>query len=151
MIEWCHYLRVRTFDMFNISKQPTIVVEVDIVRQRLILRREVGSTVFQEPPLHSIFIFLFFPPDEKEANERLNILRDTDIFHWFLVSWWMQQGCVGSMENERNGISKPSPTTLLFFFLLFDLQLPCLFNIPLCSLWLFTVIVVFPFHPLHKE
>lgn len=80
-----------------------------------------------------------------------DILRDTDIFHWFLVSWWMQQGCVGSMENERNGISKPSPTTLLLLFLLFDLQLPCLFNLPLCSLWLFTVVAVFPFHPLRKE
>lgn len=54
--------------MLNTSNGPTIIIEVDVIWQRLVLRREVGSAVFQEPPFHSILIFLFLPPDEKQDH-----------------------------------------------------------------------------------
>lgn len=46
-------------------------MEVDVVWQRLVLRREVGPAVFQEPPFHSILIFLLLPPGEKQDHGRL--------------------------------------------------------------------------------
>lgn len=123
MIEGCHYLRVRTFDMFNISKQPTIIVEVDVVRQRLVLRREVGSTVFQEPPFHSIFIFLFFPPDEKEANKRVKTYLETLIFFTRFLS---DDGCRRDVLGQwkMKGMAFPNHLQRLCssssFFLIFS-------------------------------
>lgn len=115
--------KMRTFDMFNISKQPTIIVEVDIVRQRLVLRREVGSTVFQEPPFHSIFIFLFFPPDEKEANKRVKTYLETLIFFTGFLS---DDGCSRAVLGQwkMKGMAFPNHLQRLCssssFFLIFS-------------------------------
>lgn len=42
-----------------------------------------------------------------------------------------------SMQDEKSSVSQPSPATLLLLFLLFDLQLSCLFNLLLCPLRFF--------------
>lgn len=50
--------------------QLTVIVEMNVVWQRLVLRREVGSSVFKELPFHPVFIFFFFPPDRKQDHKK---------------------------------------------------------------------------------
>ena len=57
------------FDIFSFSAQQTIIDEMNVVWQRLIVGREVGSIVFKELPLHPIFVLLFLPPDRKHDDE----------------------------------------------------------------------------------
>lgn len=57
------------FDIFSFSAQQTIIVEMNVVWQRLVVSREVGSIVFEELPLHPIFVLLFLPPDRKHDDE----------------------------------------------------------------------------------
>lgn len=60
-------------DTFNFSAQLTVIVEVNIVWQRLVIRREEGSVVFKVLPFHSIFILLFLPPDRKQDHEKVRM------------------------------------------------------------------------------
>lgn len=98
------YSRARTF---SLSDWQTVIVEVYVVWQRLVLRREVGSSVFQEPPFHSIFIFLFLPPDKKtwKSEHAFQTARATaPFFTGFMsdyVHGWIQQGWVGVNEGWK--------------------------------------------------
>lgn len=60
-------------DTFNYQAPLTSIVEMYVVRQRLVLRREVGSIVLQELPFHPIFILFFLPPDRKQDDEKMRM------------------------------------------------------------------------------
>lgn len=115
---------------------------MDVVWQRLVLRREVGSSVFQEPPFHSILIFLLLPPGEKQDHERVKTYFGRAIFHWFHV-WlcaWLDAAKMGlgSMEDEKNGVFQTisnefAPPPLSFWSsVVLPLQSPPLFSWAFC-------------------
>lgn len=109
--------------------QLTIVVEVNIIRQRLVLRREVRSFVFQELPFHTIFIFFFLPPVRKatwwknehvwERGNCFSVVRPCSLC---LFSVCVLHGVGPSKcKIKKKSFSRPSPAILLLFLLLFDL------------------------------
>lgn len=69
-------MHVKPFHPFHFTLsdiQLTTIVEVNVVWKRLVLRREVGSIVFEELPFHPIFILLFLPPDTRQEDEKVKI------------------------------------------------------------------------------
>lgn len=92
-----------TSDWFSCQNKTklTIVEEVNVVRKRLVLWREVRSVVLQGLPFHSVFVPLFLPPDRKQRDENRR-----------------RRGTAG--RTGRRFL--PSPAVLLLLFLLLRLQ-----------------------------
>lgn len=103
---------------------------MDVIRQGLVLRREVGSLVFKELPFHAIFILFLLPPNEEKGGKIAALF----ILHFGLCSNMCGGGGGGVVGSIRDGkressVFQPSPSTLLLLLLLFDLQLSRLLDL----------------------
>lgn len=124
--------------------QLTTIEEVNVVWQRLVVRREVGSIVFKKPPFHPIFVLLFLPPDKDRWWKKWGHIWESENRCALVSPCVCVCACVcagggsRSYQNEESSISQPSPAILLLLLLLFDLQLSCLLNLLLCPLRFFS-------------
>lgn len=141
----------------NVSVPPrtfcgplTVVVKVDVIRQGLVLRREVGSLVFKELPFHAIFVLLLLPPNKEKGGKLLQSSFSNFSFV-FVCARAGGVGC-GSIQGgkRKSSIFQPSPSTLLLLLLLFDLQLSRLLDLLLRLLWFFGHGVLFFLFFLHR-
>lgn len=102
-------------DRFNFHAQLTIIVEVNVVWQRLVVRREVGSIVFEELPFHPIFILLFLPPNRYQNYEKMMVYLRVKlllpcfpmylVFDYVCVCLWVVGGGPDQCEIKRAAFS----------------------------------------------
>lgn len=72
----------------GVTAPLTAVVKVDVTRQGLVLRGEVGSLVFKELPFHAVLILLLLPPNKERGGKLLHSAFSNVACVWICVWWW---------------------------------------------------------------
>lgn len=102
----------------DVSAPLTVVVKVDVIRQGLVRRGEVGSLVLKELPFHAVLVLLLLPPNKERGAKLLHCASS------HLCVCVCGDGCRSIQDGEKKKATFSNHLHRLFssssFFLIFN-------------------------------